>query len=135
MGAFVCLDFTVTVGDVDLSDHISKVTIAATVDEVDSTAFTEDWHSRLGGLKDWSVQIDFNQDFSADEVDATLWPLFGTLAAITAKPFAGSVSATNPQYSGNALISQHNPLDGQVGDLAKNSVTWPGSGALARATA
>lgn len=135
MAQFVCLDFSVTVGGVDLSDHIDKVTINVTADEVDSTAFSSTgWRSRLGGLKEWSVNIEFQQDFAASKVDATLWPLLGSTATIIAKPTSSAVGATNPTFTGTALVSQYSPFDGSVGDLNKTSVTWPGSGALVRAT-
>lgn len=136
MGKFVCLDFSVTVNGVDLSDHIDKVTINATGDEVESTAMGDTWKERMVGLLDWSANIEFQQDFAASKVDATLWAAFIAKApiAIVAKPTSGSVSATNPSYTGSIILSQYSPLDAGVGDLTKTSITWPGTGALVRAT-
>ena len=59
----------------------------------------------------------------------------GTVVAIKVRPTTAAISATNPEYSGNVLVSEYSPLDGSVGDLATTSVSWPGAGALARATA
>lgn len=134
MATFAFTDAVVTIGGTDLSDHVRSVTLNVTADELDDTAMGDTFRSRLGGLKDWSVSLEFNSDFAASEVDATLWPLLATTATVTVKPTSGATSATNPLYSGNVLVSQVNPLGNSVGDLATVSVTWPGAGTLSRAT-
>lgn len=133
MGSFAFTDAHVTVNGIDLSDHVRKVTIKAEVDDLDNTAMGATYKGRLGGLKDWSVDLEFNQDFAASNVDATLWPLLGTVTTVTVRPTSGSKSATNPEYSGPALVTEYTPMDGSVGDLATTSVSWPGAGVLARA--
>ena len=45
-----------------------------------------------------------------------------------------TTAPTNPQYSGNVLVNEYNPIEGAVGDLGTTSVSWPGAGALTRAT-
>ena len=134
MATFSFVDASVVINSVDLSDHVRQVTLNVSAAELDDTAMGDTFRSRIGGLKDWSVTLEFNQDFAASEVDATLWPLLGTTTTITIKPTSGSVSATNPSYSGTVLVSQYNPLTNGVGDLATTSVTWQGAGALTRAT-
>ncbi|HEX6968604.1 MAG TPA: radical SAM protein [Micromonosporaceae bacterium] len=134
MATFAFTDASVVVNSVDLSDHVRQVTLNVQADELDDTAMGDTFRSRIGGLKDWSVSLEFNNDFAASEVDATLWPLLGTTTTITIKPTSGSVSATNPSYSGSVLVSQVNPLSGSVGDLATVSVTWQGAGTLTRST-
>lgn len=135
MATFVLTDAYVSVGGTDLSDHVRQVTLNITADQQDNTAMGATYRSRLGGLKDWSISLEFNQDFAASEVDATLWPLLGTVAAVAVRPTSAAASATNPEYSGNVVVSQVNPLSSGVGDLATQSVTWQGSGTLSRATA
>jgi hypothetical protein len=134
MTQFVYTDAVVTVDGDDLSDWISSATVSVEVDDVENTTFGAGWRSRLGGLKDWSLQLTFHQDFDAAAVDATLWPLLGTSVAVTVKGASGSTSATNPAFSGNVLMNEYSPLDGSVGDLSTTSVTWPGNGPLARGT-
>lgn len=135
MAVFALTDASVVINSVDLSDHISQVSIDVSVDELDTTAFgTNGWMSKIGGQKDWSVSIDFHQDYAASEVDATLWPLLGTTTTITIKPTSSAVGATNPSYSGSVLVNDIKPVAGSVGALATMSVTWPGAGALTRAT-
>ena len=134
MAKFVLTDASVTLNSVDLSDHVSSVTLDITADEIVTTAMGDTFQSRTGGLKDGTLSIEFQQDFAASEVDATLFPLLGTTTAFVVKPTSGSVSATNPSYSGNCLVTQHVPVGNAVGDLATTSVTWPTSGTITRAT-
>lgn len=135
MATFSFVDASVVINSVDLSDHVRQVTLNVQADQLDDTAMGDTFRSRIGGLKDWSVTVEFNNDFAASEVDATLWPLLGTTTTITVKPTSAAVGATNPSYSGSVLVSQVQPLGNSVGDLATTSVTWQGAGTLTRATA
>lgn len=134
MATFATTDYDVTVNSVDLSDHVRAVTADISIDELDDTAMGDDSRSRIGGLKDVSVTVEFNQDFAASEVDATLWAAFGTVIDVVVVPTSGSVSATNPSYTFPVLVSSYSPFSNSVGDLATVSVTWPGSGTVTRAT-
>lgn len=135
MAEFAFTDASVVVDGTDLSDKVRQVTLSVSADELDTTAMGDTYRSRIGGLKDWSVGLEFNSDFAASEVDATLFPLLGTVVTITIKPTSSAVGATNPSYSGSVLVSQANPIGNSVGDLATVSVQWPGAGTLTRATA
>lgn len=134
MAVFALVDASITINSVDLSDHISQAAIQTSAAELDTTAFGDDWMTKLGGLKDWSLQLEFHQDFAASEVDATIWPLLGTTTTVVIKADSGSVSSTNPSFTGSVLVSEYAPISGSVGDLASTSVTWPGAGTLTRAT-
>ena len=134
MARIVLTNVAVTINSVDLSDRIASVTLNQSFAEVETTAFGDSARTRVAGLGDNSVSFDFHQDFAATEVEATIGPLVGTTTAITIKPTSGAVSATNPSYAFNALITEWTPLNGAVGDLATASVTWPISGAITKAT-
>ena len=110
------------------------MTLDITADEVETTAFGSTYRTRIGGLKDASVSLDFMQDFAAGSVDALLFPLMGSTVAVKIAPTSGTVSATNPQYEFTALCTQYQPYAGATGDLATLSVTWPVSGEVTRAT-
>jgi len=92
LAKFVLTDASVTINSVDLSDHVASVTLDITADEIEETAFGQTFKSRLGGLKDGSLSVDFHQDFAASEVDATLWPLLGTVTTFEIKPTSDAVS-------------------------------------------
>jgi hypothetical protein len=137
MARIVLTNVEVLVGAVDLSDHVSSVSISSTYDAVETTAFgggnvPAAARTRQAGLVDNSVTLDFHQDFAAGEVEATIYPLLGTVAAIKIKPTPAANAADNPLYEFNALISEWTPLNGAVGELATASVTWPISGAITK---
>ena len=135
MAKFYAQDYKITVGTAILSTSLASVTLDITADEVETTAFGSSYRTRIGGLKDASVSLDFHQDFGAASIDATLFPLLGSTVAVKIAPTSGTVSATNPQYEFSALVTQYQPFAGAVGDLATLSVTWPVTGEVTRATA
>jgi hypothetical protein len=132
---FYAQDYKITVGTANLSTSLASVTLDITADEVETTAFGSSYRTRIGGLKDASVSLDFHQDFGAGAVDALLFPLLGSTVAVKIVPTSGTITATNPEYSMDCLVTQYQPFSGAVGDLATLSVTWPVSGAVTRATA
>lgn len=125
MAKFVLKSATVTVDSVDLSDHISQVTIETTHDEVDVTAFGSTYREILQGLGDATITLSFFQDFATGEVDATLWTHAnaGTTFPVTVKPTSASVSSTNPRYDMTGIVLTYNPIDGAVGDASTTEVT------------
>jgi hypothetical protein len=131
---FYAQDYKITVGTAVLSTSLASVTLDITADEVETTAFGSSYRTRIGGLKDASVSLDFHQDFGAGAVDALLFPLLGSTVAVKIVPTSGTVSASNPEYSMSCLVTQYQPFAGAVGDLATLSVTWPVSGEVTRAT-
>jgi predicted secreted protein len=135
MAATVLTDAKVIINSVNLSTYCRKVTLNIEVDEQDVTAMGGNgYKAMIGGLKDWSVEIDFNQDFGAAAVDATLWPLFATTTSISVNPTSAANSTTNPQYTGSVLVSQYTPLDGSVGDVSTITIPFRAAGALTRNT-
>ena len=68
-------------------------------------------------------------DFAAGSVDATLWPLLGTSVTFELRPTTAAVSATNPKWTGNILISQA-AVGGCVGESAAKGLTFQTSGAF-----
>jgi hypothetical protein len=135
LAKFYAQDYKVTIGTAVISEDIASVTLDITSDEVETTAFGSSYRTRIGGLKDASVSLDFHQDFGAGAVDALLFPLMGSTVAVKIAPTSGTVTATNPEYRFNALVTQYQPFAGAVGDLATLSVTWPVSGEVVRGTA
>jgi hypothetical protein len=133
---FVATDVKVLINNQNLSDHIAQVSLEQTADEIETTAFGTEWRQRVGGgLKDASISIDFHQDFGAGSVDAILSPLFGSIATVVVAPTSGSVSATNPSFTGTFSVVQYSPVASSVGDLATLSVSWPSAGTVVRGTA
>ena len=136
MATFVLYDASVTVAGVDLSSYVRSVTVDAGQNMQDDTAMGDTFQSNAAGLATWSISVELLQDYAASKVDATLQPLLGigTTAALVIKPTSGSVSATNPSYSGTGILESYNPVGGAVGDQAMASATFQSASALTRAT-
>ena len=140
MAKFVATDVTTTINGQDFSDHIAAVTLDISSDEIETTAFGGSFRTRIGGLKDGSITLDFHQDFGtagSNAVDSTLWSNLGSLATVVVKPTSASAGSSNPTYTGVFLVSQVQPFASSVGDLATQSVTWPtaGTAGITRGTA
>lgn len=135
MAEFVYTNAFVSVGGVDLSGHVRQATISYSAEMQDKTAMGDLTRTRLGGLKDWSLELNFNQDFAASNVDATLFPLVGTSVAVIIRPDVAAVSAINPNFTGNAILESYAPLGGNVGDMAETPVSFQADGTLTRAVA
>jgi hypothetical protein len=135
MAKFAATDYFVSISGTDFSSSLNSVELAEEADNLETTAFGSTWRTRIGGLKQASLTLNFMQDFAAGSVDATLNPLLGSIATVIIKPTSGTVTATNPSYTMTALVTQYSPFASSVGDIATLSVTWPVSGSVTRATA
>jgi len=134
MPRIVLTNAFISVGGVDLSDLVASVTLNETFDVVETTAFSSTAaKTRVAGLEDNSITLEFHQDYATGEVEQTIYPLLGTAAAVIVKPNGSSTSAFNPSYTCSAIISEWTPINGSVGELASASVTWPVTGAITKA--
>jgi len=134
MARIVLTNAFISVGGVDLSDLVSSVSLSSTFDVVETTAFSSSaTKTRVAGLADNSITLEFHQDYATGEVEQTIYPLLGTVAAVIVKPNGATTSAFNPSYTCQAVISEWTPLNGAVGELATASVSWPVSGAITKA--
>jgi len=134
MARIVLTNAFISVGGVDLSDLVASVTLNSTFDVVETTAFSSTAaKTRVAGLADNSISLEFHQDYATSEVEQTIYPLLGTAAAVIVKPNGSTTSAFNPSYTCSAVISEWTPLNGTVGELATASVTWPVTGAITKA--
>jgi hypothetical protein len=103
----------------------------------DTTMGTSGTRSARPGLKNWNIEATFLQDFAAGSVDATLFPLIGANPfPISLKHSSAATSATNPLYSGNAVLESYPPISGEVGAMAEATANFRAGGGstLTRAT-
>jgi len=136
MAIFVATDFFVSInGSTALNPYLTQVELKASANDVTTTAFGSTWVTRVAGLKEGSLTLNFNQDYAASTVDPTLWPYLGTNATVVIRPTTGAIGAGNPAYTAICLVTDLTPVSGQIGDLATFSVTWPTNGTVSRATA
>jgi len=134
MAVFLNNGVVLTVNAVDLSDHVTAVTLNRVFDELEVTAMGDSGHKFVKGLEAASITIDFLNDTAAGEVLATLQAAFGTNVAVTLKQDSGATSATNPLYTMTCLVNNLTDINGAVGDIGMQSVTWNVSGTVAVTT-
>jgi hypothetical protein len=135
MAKFAATDYKITVNGSNLSTSLNQVELALESDDLETTAFGGTFRERIGGLKTGSLTLQFMQDFAAGAVDATLFPLFNTVATVVIVPTSGTVNSSNPSYTATCLVNSYSPHASSVGDIATFSVTWPTTGTVTRATA
>lgn len=137
MAALVLLDFSFNIDAADtnpkdLSDHVLSITLNISSDLQEDTAMGDTYRTRLGGLKDWSLDVNLKQDFGTTSVDVTLFGILGTSGTFTGKPTSDAISGTNPRYYGNCLLATYPVFSNTIGELAQTSVNFQGNGSLQR---
>ena len=135
MAVFLNNDVVLTVNSVDLSDHVTAVTINRSFDELAVTAMGDGGHRFIKGLEASSITIDFLNDTASSEVLQTLQGRWGQITAVTVKQKDAAVAADNPLYTMNCLINNTTDINGAVADLGTQSVTWNVSGTIDITTA
>ena len=134
MAVFLNNGVSVTVNSVDLSDHVTSATINRSFDELEVTAMGDSGHKFVKGLEASSLTLDFLNDTATGKVLQTLQAAWGTNVTVVLKQTSAAVSATNPSYTMTCLINNTTDINGAVGDLGTQSVTWNVSGTIAVTT-
>jgi hypothetical protein len=135
MAVFMSNLVGVKVNTVDLSDHVTSVTLNRSFDELEVTAMGDSGHKFVKGLEASSITIDFLNDTATASVLATLQAAWGTNVTVVLLQSKGTaVSATNPLYTATCLINNTTDINGATGDLSTQSLTMNVSGSVAVAT-
>jgi len=138
MAVIVETNRRVTVNAVVLSTFVKTANLTMESDPQDSTTMGgSGWKTFLAGLRSGTFTLNFLNDYAAAATDATLWPIFASgtgVTAFTTKQDSGTTTATNPEYQGNLVVSQHS-AGGTVGEIPKLDVSYPTTGVITRAVA
>ena len=134
MSVYLSNGVVLTVNAVDLSSLVSSVSISRSFDELEVTAMGDSGHKFVKGLEASSITIDFFNDEATSKTLQTLNSTWGTNTTVTVKQTSGATSATNPLYTMTCLVNNITPINGAVGDLSTQSVTWNVSGTIAVTT-
>jgi len=135
MAVFLNNKVGVKVNSVDLSDHVTAVTLNRSFDELEVSAMGDTGHKFVKGLEASSVTISFLNDTASANVLATLQAAWGTsVTCVFLQEKGTAVSATNPLYTMTCLVNNTTDINGGVGDLGMQDVTWTVNGAVAVAT-
>ncbi len=135
MAVFLNNKVGVKVNSVDLSDHVTSVTLNRSFNELAVTAMGDTGEKYVKGLETSSVSISFLNDTASSKTLATLQAAWGTsVTVVLLQDKDTAVSATNPLYTMTCLINNTTDINGGVGDLGTQDVTWTVNGAVAVAT-
>jgi hypothetical protein len=135
MAVFLNNKVGVKINSVDLSDHVTAITLNRTFDELEVTAMGDTSHKFVKGLEASSVTIDFLNDTAAANVLATLQAAWGTtVTCVFLQEKGTAVSATNPLYTVSLLINNTTDIAGSVADISMQSLTFTANSTVAVAT-
>jgi len=115
------------INSVDLSDHVKSVTLNRQFDELEVTAMGDYSHRFVKGLEASTLTVDFLNYVSAGSVLATLQSAWGTsvsFAMVQTKGATTTISATNPLYTGMILVNKTTDINGAVGDISTQTITF-----------
>ena len=124
MAVYLNNTVVVTLNSVVLTDHVTSATINRVFDELEVTAMGDTAHKFVKGLEASTITLDFLSDTAAANVNATLQAAWGTTVPLTLKQTSAAVSATNPLYSTTILVNNTTDINGAVGDIATQSITF-----------
>ena len=124
MAIFLSNDVQVTLNAVDLTDHCTSASISRVFDELEVTAMGDTSHVFVKGLEASTITLDFINDTATSNVLQTLQAAWGTTVALTLKQTSGATSATNPLYSTTVLLNNTTDINGAVGDISTQSITF-----------
>jgi hypothetical protein len=122
----------------DISQYVTSVSLSSSVDVIETTGLGSSARTRVGGLFDNQLTVEFNQDFADNALEELIngtslaTSTVGTAVAMEIRPVNTTVSASNPKFTFNALIAEWQPLSAAVGELVSASVTWPISGPITK---
>jgi hypothetical protein len=124
MAVYLSNTVQVTLNSIALTDHVTSATINRVFDELEVTAMGDTAHKFVKGLEASTITLDFLSDTAAANVNATLQAAWGTTVPITLKQTSAATSATNPLYSTTILVNNTTDINGAVGDIATQSITF-----------
>jgi len=123
----VLRDVSITVDDVDLSDHFTAITVEDAAAEVDSTAFGSTYTQAMKGMRTAQITGTVQQDFDTGSVHETLNALndADSTFEVVVVPTSDVISATNPGFRiAESQLLGYTPLAGGVGDLSTTDITF-----------
>ena len=130
MAVYLSNTVQVTLNAIALTDHVTSATINRVFDELEVTAMGDTAHKFVKGLEASTITLDFLSDTAAANVNATLQAAWGTTVTLTLKQTSAATSATNPLYSTTVLVNNTTDINGAVGDIATQSITFTCNGPI-----
>ena len=127
MAVFLSNGVQVVLNSIDLSDHVTSATINRVFEELEISAMGDSARKFTKGLETSTITLDFLNDnlaSGAGSVRAALQAAWGTTVPITLKQTNALVSTTNPEYQSTILVNNTTDINGAVGDISSQSITF-----------
>jgi len=124
MAVFLSNGVVVTLNSVDLSDRVTSATINRVFEELEVTSMGDSSRKYAKGLETSTVTLDFLNDTAVGEVLVTLQAAWGTTVPLTLKQTSAGISAQNPEYQTTILVNNTTDINGAVGDISTQSITF-----------
>jgi len=127
MAVFLSNGAVVTLNSVDISGVVTGVTINRSFDELEVTAMGDSAHKFTKGLESSTITLELLNDTAAsgaNAVTATLAAAWGTTVPLVIKRSNAVISTTNPEYQTTVLVNNTQDLNGSVGDISTQSITF-----------
>jgi hypothetical protein len=127
MAIFLSNGVVVTLNSVDLSANVTSATINRVFEELEISAMGDSSRKFTKGLETSTITLDFLNDNAASgagSVRAALQAAWGTTVPITLKQTSAAVSTTNPEYQSTILVNNTTDINGAVGDISSQSITF-----------
>ena len=124
MAIYLSNTVQVTLNSIALTDHVTAATINRSFEEIPVTAMGDVAMRYVKGLEASTITLDFLSDTAAANVNATLQAAWGTTVPLTIKQTSAVISATNPEYQTTVLVNNTQDVNGAVGDISTQSITF-----------
>ena len=125
MAVFLNNTVGLKINAIDLSDHVTSVTLNRAADELEVTAMGDTAHKFVKGLESATLTVSFLNDTATSNVLQTLNTAFGTTVAVKmVQQKVPAVSATNPLYTFDILVNNLTPIAGATGDIGVQDITF-----------
>jgi len=136
MAQLVLTNALVSINGVNLSAYARSVSLDLGYTMLSDTVMGDTFESNAAGIQKWSLSVEFVQDWATSLVDQTLFPLLGAAAfAVIVQGVNTTEGATNPKYTGSAVLSDYPPFGGgQHGALVTTTAKFSSAGLLTKDT-
>ncbi len=125
MAVFLNNTVGLKINAIDLSDNVTSVTLNYAADELEVTAMGDTAHKFVKGLESGTLTVSLLNDTATSQVLQTLNSAFGTTVAVKmVQEKVPAVSATNPLYTFDILVNNLTPINGAVGDIGTQDITF-----------
>ena len=134
MAVFLNNTVGLKINAIDLSDHVTSVTLNYAADELEVTAMGDTAHKFVKGLESGTLTVSLLNDTATSNVLQTLNAAFGTTVAVKmVQAKVPAVSATNPLYTFDILVNNLTPIAGATGDIGVQDITFTLNSAVTKA--